>query len=108
MSETKKRDWKKFYVGGPAQEFVAGIAIGSKAHKILLAMRATGRIHRAQIAERLGDEASHGLGNLKKRGLVLEEENNPGVWLLTEAGRALVVPGGPLCARKTLQTYCQL
>ena len=27
---------------------------------------------------------------------------------LTEAGRALVAPEGPLSMRRTLQTYCQL
>lgn len=111
MSDNKtprKRDWRADYVQARTRDAIAQITVGGVAHKTLLAMRATGRIEVKQLTERLGDPARAHLPMLARRGLIVQEENNPGVWLLTEAGRALVVPGGPLCARKTLQTYCQL
>lgn len=85
-----------------------GVTVGGTAHKTLLAMRATGRIEVSQLTERFGDGARAHLPRLARQGLIVQQENNSGAWLLTEAGRALVAPEGPLSMRRTLQTYCQL
>lgn len=85
-----------------------GVTVGGTAHKTLLAMRACGRIEVNQLIERFGDGARAHLPRLARQGLIVQEENNSGAWLLTEAGRALVAPEGPLSMRRTLQTYCQL
>lgn len=93
---------------GRQKDEAFGVTVGGTAHKTLLAMRACGRIEVNQLTERFGDGARAHLPRLARQGLIVQEENNSGAWLLTEAGRALVAPEGPLSMRRTLQTYCQL
>ena len=105
------RQWPSFSArfGEARQKDEAfGVTVGGTAHKTLLAMRACGRIEVNQLIERFGDGARAHLPRLARQGLIVQEENNSGAWLLTEAGRALVAPEGPLSMRRTLQTYCQL
>jgi DNA-binding MarR family transcriptional regulator len=82
-----------------------GVAVGSIAHRILLALRVNGRIEASQLDARLGNP-SHALLNLEKRGLVVRPVKGRGqpssTVFLTDAGRALVSADGPLARAKTL------
>lgn len=88
---------------------VDGIAIGGQCHKILLALRPTGRMTTDQAYERW--PSPHGaLQRLAAAGYI----NKPPLGAkfkeieITPAGRALVEIGGALARRNTEIVYCQL
>lgn len=89
---------------------VSGIAIGGTAHLLLLALRGAGGMSSDQVCARFEGHQSGALFRLKEAGLVdLPASGQKGKPIrLTDSGRALTDPDGPLSRRKTLNTYCQL
>ncbi|MBN8462658.1 MAG: hypothetical protein J0M01_07570 [Dechloromonas sp.] len=90
-------------------ERVGGIAVGGQDHQILLALRGCGGMTSDQIFVRFA-HPSTALCRLARAGLIVRpERGHKGETVrLTEAGRELVRPGGPLSRSKSLITYCQL
>ena len=88
-----------------------GIVVGSQDHQILLALRAPGGMTSDQLNARFPHSPSSALSRLRADGLV-EIDDFAGIrskaLKLTEKGRGLVDPDGPLARRRTLNTYCQL
>ena len=85
------------------------IIVGSMEHQLLLACRAGGMTG-SQIKERWGAHAGTTAQRLARRRLLKAPsgDSRECEYTITEAGRALVAPDGPLSRRKTLTTYCQL
>lgn len=84
---------------------VAGITPGNASHMILLALRATGEATTEQLNNRCAG-VSNALSRLVKAGLIDKPDCHS--VRLTDAGRALIDPDGPLSRRKTLINYCHL
>ena len=86
------------------------ITVGSLPHQILLALRGPGGMTNSQIYTRFSPGASTVLSTLRRLGLIRSQGSGKqdGAIHLTEAGRELVHPDGPLSRRKTLNTYCPL
>ena len=82
------------------------ITVGSLPHQILLALRGPGGMTNSHFSP----GASTVLSTLRRLGLIRSQGSGKqdGAIHLTEAGRELVHPDGPLSRRKTLNTYCQL
>lgn len=89
---------------------VFGITPGSVPHRILLALRGPGGMTSDQIYARFESSPSGALHRLRADGLIQMPPNgHKGKPVcLTDIGRALISPTGPLSRRKTLITYCQL
>lgn len=89
---------------------IAGVVVGSLDHKILLALRAPGGLTSDQLYERFHPSPSQAMCTLRRAGLIVTPPNGRKgeAVRLTDAGRALIDPGGPLSRRKTLIDYCQL
>jgi len=85
-----------------------GIVVGSQDHQILLALRAPGGMSSDQINARFAYSPSAALSRLRSAGLIVATGEAGKQTTLTEKGRALVDPDGPLARRRTLNTYCQL
>jgi hypothetical protein len=85
-----------------------GIVVGSQDHQILLALRAPGGMTSEQISNRFTHSPSSALSRLRAAGLIASTGEKEKQTTLTEKGRALVDPDGPLARRRTLNTYCQL
>lgn len=89
----------------------AGVTVGSLAHQVLLAVRPAGGMKLEQLYARFPDaNLSHTLTGLRRAGLIPPAASGvPGQSVtLTDAGRALVTPAGPLARRATLINYCHL
>lgn len=88
----------------------AGIVVGSLDHQILLALRAPGGLTSDQLYARFHPSPSQAMCTLRRAGLIVTPPNGRKgeAVRLTDAGRALIDPEGPLSRRKTLITYCQL
>jgi hypothetical protein len=86
-----------------------GVVVGSTDHQILLALRAAGGMTSDQLYARF-ERPSQAMCALRRSGLIVTPPNGKKgeAVRLTDAGRALVAPGGPLARSKTLITYCQL
>lgn len=92
-----------------APERRRGIVVGSLGHRILLALRAPGGMTYSQLKARFGAHVSTAMSQIRKEGLIFEQEGATSApVLLSEKGREVVSPDGPLARRKTLNTYCQL
>ncbi len=91
-------------------ERLNGIVVGSLDHQILLALRGPGGMTSDQVYARFPNSPSGALHRLKVAGLVFMPPNgHKGKPIrLTDTGRALVDPAGPLARAKSLITYCQL
>ena len=89
---------------------LSGIVVGSLDHQILLALRGPGGMTSDQVYLRFPASPSGALHRLKVAGLVaMPPSGQKGKPIrLTDAGRALVDPAGPLARSKTLITYCQI
>ena len=87
-----------------------GIVIGSLDHQILLAVRAPGGLTSEQVYDRFPHSPSGAMYRLKSAGLISVPPTGQkgGAIRLTEAGRQLVDPAGPLARSKTLINYCHL
>jgi hypothetical protein len=94
----------------PGVQTIEGVVPGGTAHLILLALRGAGGMNSEQLCARFGDHQSGALHRLKGIGLIdMPAMGNKGKTIrLTDTGRALTEPDGPLSRRKTLITYCQL
>lgn len=90
-----------------AQERRLGIVVGSVQHRLLLALRAPGGMSSEQIYARFPAPSTES-GRLLAAGLIQTAGAKEKQVTLTEKGRALVDPDGPLARRRTLNTYCQL
>jgi hypothetical protein len=86
-----------------------GVVVGSTGHQILLALRAGGGMTSDQIYERFA-HPSQAMCALRRAGLIVTPPNGHKgeAAHLTDAGRALVAPSGPLSRANSLITYCQL
>lgn len=95
-------------LGRPVKN-VEGVTPGSTDHRLLLALRGPGGMTTDQIRTRFGGHQTASLYRLKTHGLiVVPRTGDKGVPIaLTERGRALTDPSGPL-NRSHLITYCQL
>ncbi|MEY2632354.1 MAG: hypothetical protein RIR00_1008 [Pseudomonadota bacterium] len=91
-------------------QVVAGIRVGTPEHKILLAMRPAPGIELTALRERYPTaDVSRFSTQLVQRGLAFARGSKTSLtYFLTAAGQALVSPSGPLSARNTLITYCEL
>lgn len=87
----------------PAVQSHGGVLVGSSAHQILLALRPAGA-YLEQMQARFGQTASHHLVRLRQLGLVTDVPGRE-LMTLTETGRGLVSPDGPLARAKTLINY---
>lgn len=86
-----------------------GIVVGSVDHQILLALRAPGGMRSDKLYARFATSPSSALSRLRAAGLIVDGDETKGKAItLSERGRALVDPDGPLARRRTLNTYCQL
>jgi hypothetical protein len=89
---------------------IAGILPGSTGHLLLLALRGPGGMTSEQVAERFPSYPSGTLHRLQRIGYI----EMPGMGTkakpirLTDKGRAVIAPDGPLARRNSLITYCQL
>lgn len=94
----------------PGVQTICGIVPGGTAHLILLALRGAGGMNSEQLFARFDSHQSGALHRLKQAGLVdLPDTGAKGKPIrLTDRGRMLTEPDGPLARRKTLITYCQL
>lgn len=94
---------------GERPEAIEGITPGSAEHQILLALRAPGGMTAEQIKTRFGD-ASGALYRLsQKQMIVMPPIGTKGTYIKpTAKALELTSSDGPLCRRKTLNTYCQL
>lgn len=90
---------------GPVRK--QGIVVGSVMHRMLLALRAPGGMTTEQIYERFRSPTGE-IASLRSAGLITCDGNQVKQVNLTEKGRELVHPDGPLARRRTLNTYCQL
>lgn len=91
-------------------ERIGGLVVGGLAHRILLALRGPGGMTSDQIYARFAPSPSQAMCDLRRAGLIVTPPNGHKgeAVTLTEAGRALVDPAGPLSRRHSLITYCQL
>jgi hypothetical protein len=90
---------------------INGIVVGGLCHQILLALRGVGGMTTEQLYARFeGGWISQRLTELRRASLIeMPDGGGKGKPVrLTDAGRRLVDPDGPLARRKTLTTYCQL
>lgn len=94
----------------PGVPTIGGVVPGGTAHLILLALRGVGGMTSEQLCARFGDHQSGALHRLKGIGLIdMPATGHKGKQIvLTETGKQLTEPDGPLARRKTLITYCQL
>lgn len=89
---------------------IAGIQPGSTGHLLLLALRGPGGMTSEQVSERFPSYPSAALQRLQRIGYI----DMPGAGIrvkpirLTDKGRAVIAPDGPLARRNSLITYCQL
>lgn len=83
-----------------------GIVIGSVDHLVLLALRAPGGMRTDQLYARFPTSPSSAISRLRAGGLIQDGADK--AIFLTDKGRELVNPDGPLARRRTLNTYCQL
>lgn len=96
-------------MGRPAKN-VEGIVPGGTDHQIMLALRGCGGMTSDQVHARFGGHQSASLHRLKTAGMI----EVPAIGMkgfpirLTERGRALTDPSGPLNRTANLITYCQL
>lgn len=92
-----------------APKAFGGVIPGSSAHRLMLALRA-GKMTSEQVAERFGRYMNDAAWRLARRGYLTTPAlgKKDGCLSLTDAGKALVSPDGPLSRRKNLITYCQL
>lgn len=95
---------------GRPSSMISGVAPGSTAHLILLALRGVGGMSSDQVYARFNGSTSAALYRLKSDGLIVMPANgHKGKPInLTDLGRDLTSSDGPLSRRKTLNTYCQL
>ena len=95
---------------GRPSSAIHGIVPGGTAHLIMLALRGVGGMTSDQVCARFEGHQSGALHRLKEAGFIdLPASGNKGKPIrLTDSGRALTEPDGPLARRKTLITYCQL
>lgn len=88
---------------------VGGVVPGSSAHRLMLALRA-GPMTSDQVAERFGRYLNDAMRRLDRQGYLGKPA--PGKQgeriALTDTGKALVSPGGPLARRTSEIVYCQL
>lgn len=84
-----------------------GIVVGGLDHQILLALRAPSGMTSDQVYARF-NSPSQSMCNLRRAGLIVTPPNgHKGKPIrLTDAGRALVDPAGPLARSKSLIDYC--
>lgn len=96
-------------LGGKDQP-ISGITPGSVMHRILLALRGVGGMTSDQIYARFESSPSAALHRLQADGFIeMPAAGHKGKPIrLTDSGRCLIAPTGPLCRRKTLISYCQL
>lgn len=89
---------------------IAGIVVGSLDHQILLALRAPGGLTSDQLYARFHPSPSQAMCTLRRAGLiVIPPIGKKGEAVrLTDAGRRLVDPSGPLSRARSLIAYCQL
>lgn len=97
-------------VSGRPVKTIEGVTPGGTDHRLLLALRAPGGLTSDQVCARFGGHQSAALGRLKNHGLInTPRPGDKGKPIsLTERGRTLTDPAGPLCRARTLITYCQL
>jgi len=87
-----------------------GLVPGGLEHRILIALRAPPGLTSDQLYARFEGHPSGALSRLRAAGLV----DTPGAGKkgelvsLTDAGRRIVDPAGPLARAKTLINYCHL
>lgn len=87
-----------------------GIVVGGLDHQLLLALRCPGGMTSDQVYARFTNSPSGALFRLKSAGLV----EMPGLGTkakqirLTDKGKELIAPDGPLSRRQSLITYCAL
>jgi hypothetical protein len=95
---------------GRPSKVIEGVVPGGTEHQLLLALRGCGGMTSDQVRARFGVYQSAALSRLKKAGMVevptIGQKGFP--IRLTERGRSLTNPDGPLARTKTLITYCQL
>lgn len=89
---------------------VNGVIPGGTAHLILLALRGAGGMTSDQVCARFEGHQTAALGRLRDAGLIdIPSIGQKGKQIrLTDSGRTLTEPNGPLSRRATLITYCQL
>lgn len=89
---------------------VNGVIPGGTAHLILLALRGAGGMTSDQVCARFEGHQTAALGRLRDAGLIdIPAIGQKGKQIsLTDTGRTLTEPTGPLSRRATLITYCQL
>lgn len=95
---------------GNSAKATGGLMPGGVEHRLLLALRGVGGMTKSQITERFGNPQSGPLHRLRVAGLIsMPDIGQKGDAVqITPTGLALTAPDGPLCRRKTLNTYCQL
>lgn len=88
---------------------IDGVLVGSMDHQILLALRPPAGMAREQLYARF-NSPSQAICRLSRAGLIVTAGHGKKgeAVRLTETGRRIVDPAGPLARSKTLINYCHL